>query len=223
MIGVGAVTATNTFGTNGLISRHSSVGSTFYDFDLSGNVAQRLSSSGAVAATDVDDAFGKRTTNNTSADSFSFCGQWTAYTDSETGFILLEHRYYDPASGRWLTRDPISYSGGINLYGYTRNSPNNSSDPTGNCPVNCGLIYSNLVTIIEGTLGAAIGAIAIVTGLLALYCTVATLAMGAAACLGLLGATALAEIAVAFAVAAAALLAAYISYERCAAVPGNIP
>ena len=51
----GAVVATNSFGARGLASRHSSAGSTFYDFDLSGNVAQRLSS-GAVASNDVDDA-----------------------------------------------------------------------------------------------------------------------------------------------------------------------
>jgi len=40
--GIGSVAATNTFGPNGLLSRHTSGGSTFYTFDLSGGVAQRL-------------------------------------------------------------------------------------------------------------------------------------------------------------------------------------
>ena len=35
------------------------------------------------------------------------------YTDAETGLILCLHRYYDPAAGRWFTRDPIGYAGGL--------------------------------------------------------------------------------------------------------------
>ena len=30
-------------------------------------------------------------------------------------------RYYDPAQGRWLSRDPIGEEGGINLYGFVGN------------------------------------------------------------------------------------------------------
>lgn len=36
--------------------------------------------------------------------------------------------------GRWLNRDPIGEEGGINLYGYTENSPLNWYDPLGLCP-----------------------------------------------------------------------------------------
>ena len=43
----------------------------------------------------------------------------------------MTHRYYDPYFGRFLTRDPISYNGGINLYGYTANDPVNFVDPRG--------------------------------------------------------------------------------------------
>lgn len=38
------------------------------------------------------------------------------------------HRYYDPSTGKWLTRDPISYAGGINLYAYCENNPVNRYD-----------------------------------------------------------------------------------------------
>lgn len=43
----------------------------------------------------------------------------------------MTHRYYDPAAGRFLTRDPIGYAGGINLYAYTGNDPVNRADPSG--------------------------------------------------------------------------------------------
>lgn len=33
--------------------------------------------------------------------------------------------------GRWLSRDPIAEDGGLNLYGYTGNSPLNFTDPLG--------------------------------------------------------------------------------------------
>ncbi len=39
----------------------------------------------------------------------------------ETGILLLTHRYFDPAAGRFLTRDPIGLEGGINLYAYVGN------------------------------------------------------------------------------------------------------
>ena len=35
------------------------------------------------------------------------------------------------ALGRWLTRDPIGYAGGINLYKYCGGQPCQQSDPTG--------------------------------------------------------------------------------------------
>ena len=60
-----------------------------------------------------------------------FGGQWGEYTDPETGYLCLTHRYYDPRTGRFLTRDPIDYGGGINLYGYAGNNPVTGRDPSG--------------------------------------------------------------------------------------------
>ncbi|MGE0269234.1 MAG: RHS repeat domain-containing protein [Candidatus Omnitrophota bacterium] len=47
----------------------------------------------------------------------------TKYLDSEYGLYYYGYRYNEPATGRWLSRDPIEEDGGINLYGFVMNSP----------------------------------------------------------------------------------------------------
>ncbi|MDC6133994.1 RHS domain-containing protein, partial [Burkholderia gladioli] len=42
--------------------------------------------------------------------------------DDETGLHYNRHRYYDPVSGRFTSRDPIKLAGGINVYQYAPNS-----------------------------------------------------------------------------------------------------
>lgn len=41
------------------------------------------------------------------------------------------YRAYNPTMGRWISRDPIGESGGINLYGYVENNPTDLTDPLG--------------------------------------------------------------------------------------------
>ncbi len=126
----GTIQAVNTFGANGLVSRSTpSGGTTFYAFDERGNVSQRVGGNGALLSTDLYDAFGNKRAGP--ADVFGFGGQAGYYTDAETGLILCTNRHYDPQQGRFLTRDPIGYDGGINLYSYTRNNPINWMDPDG--------------------------------------------------------------------------------------------
>jgi RHS repeat-associated protein len=118
------------FGANGLVSRSTPSGTTWYAFDERGNVAQRTGSGGGVVSSDLYDAFGN-VTRTGGPDVFGFGGQAGYYTDTETGLILCTNRFYDPQQGRFLTRDPIGYGGGINLYGYTANNPVNGMDPDG--------------------------------------------------------------------------------------------
>jgi len=71
----------------------------------------------------------------TYTDPVGFGGQYGYYTDPETGLALMTHRYYDAGRGRFLTRDPIGYSGGLNLYGFVGNNPITGADPDGTNPV----------------------------------------------------------------------------------------
>ncbi|HNZ64449.1 MAG TPA: RHS repeat-associated core domain-containing protein [Smithella sp.] len=51
--------------------------------------------------------------------------------DSETNLYYYRARYYDSNAGRFITRDPIGFGGGINQYLYARQNPVNFSDPYG--------------------------------------------------------------------------------------------
>jgi RHS repeat-associated protein len=61
--------------------------------------------------------------------------------DPETGLVYMQQRYYDPAVGRFLSRDPLSPVVGnlynFNRYGYANNNPIVNVDPDGRS-VTCG-------------------------------------------------------------------------------------
>jgi len=68
------------------------------------------------------------------------------YTDSETGYQYLRARYYDPATGQFLTQDPVFVLSGAR-YGFANNNPFTYSDATGE-------LFG-----IDTLLGAAIGGV----------------------------------------------------------------
>ena len=48
-----------------------------------------------------------------------------------SGVTVYGYRYYDPETGRWLSRDPIGERGGLNLYGFVGNDPTSHIDVLG--------------------------------------------------------------------------------------------
>ncbi len=80
------------------------------------------------------------------------------YYDIETGFYYLQSRYYDPALGRFISADDISYLDpesiiGFNLYSYCGNNPIFYIDPEGNSVLVI-LLFMAATTIIGGVVGA---------------------------------------------------------------------
>jgi RHS repeat-associated protein len=126
----------NVWGANGLLGRQrgTNTGTPIdcYVWDDRGNIAQVLNPNGSVAVNFNVTAWGDVTRDQSwSGPYFGLGGQWGNYLDVETGLTLCGQRYYDASAGRWLTRDPISYAGGLNVYGYVGNNPVNFVDPAG--------------------------------------------------------------------------------------------
>ena len=104
----------------------------FYAYDGNGNVVTLVSAAdGSVAAQYEYGPFGeliRASGAEASANPFRFS---TKFQDDETGFLYYGYRYYNPSTGRWLSRDPIGESGGRNLYVITENDPANQIDKLG--------------------------------------------------------------------------------------------
>jgi RHS repeat-associated protein len=53
------------------------------------------------------------------------------FTDPATGLAYFRARWYDPATGTWLTPDPMGYEDSSNLYAFCAADPVNCADPLG--------------------------------------------------------------------------------------------
>ena len=89
-----------------------------------------MANAGNVTETAEFDAFGKVVAHNLpSATQKGFASGYGYQEDGESGYKLLGHRYYDPESGRFLSRDPAQK--GRNWYAYCDNNPLKRVDPNG--------------------------------------------------------------------------------------------
>ena len=70
-----------------------------------------------------------------------------------TGLTNFRMRWYDAVTGRWLTKDPIGLSGGLNLYAFCKCNPIFFCDPKGSAYKVVGVL---LVGVVAGAGVAAI-------------------------------------------------------------------
>jgi RHS repeat-associated protein len=104
-----------------------------YHTDGLGSVRALTSITGTLVQTYQTDAFGVPTrTQGPSAQPFRFTGEQLL---PETDFVNLRARQYDPATGRFLSRDPFAGfvidPQSLNRYAYAGNNPVNNVDPSG--------------------------------------------------------------------------------------------
>jgi RHS repeat-associated protein len=99
--------------------------------DHLGSVRDIVDDSGNVENHIVYDSFGRVVSETTPAVDFLF-GFTGRERDEESGLNYHRARYYDSATGRWISEDPISFAGGDeNIYRYVGNDGVNFVDPTG--------------------------------------------------------------------------------------------
>ncbi|MGH9152811.1 MAG: RHS repeat-associated core domain-containing protein [Acidimicrobiales bacterium] len=102
--------------------------SNYLHTDRLNSVRAVTDASGHVTATASYDAYGRQTgTIDPVSTPLGFAGE---RQDTETGFVYLRARYYDPSTGRFLNRDPLVGLTG-QPYAYANNDPLNTVDPTG--------------------------------------------------------------------------------------------
>lgn len=95
--------------------------------DQVGSIRLTTDASGAVRSSRTWDAYGNVKASSGPVPILGYAGQ---YLDVETGYQYLRARYYDPATGQFLTADPL-LAASMEPYGYAAGNPVNFSDPTG--------------------------------------------------------------------------------------------
>ena len=124
--------------------------------DHLGSVRDVLDETGNPTARYDYDPYGNLIGEPTQKPEFGYAGM---HYHAPSGLYLTLYRAYDPRDGRWLSRDPIEETGGINLYGYVQGNPLSYTDPDGLAAVGVGVGIG--VRVIGGRVAAgAIGAAA---------------------------------------------------------------
>lgn len=98
--------------------------------DASGSIVESYEYDAYGKVLDVKDASGNSIANHQSSIGNRYLWQGREY-DFQTGLYYFRARWYSPEIGRWLSKDPIGISGGLNLYAAFGNNPVNFVDPLG--------------------------------------------------------------------------------------------
>jgi len=124
-------------GIGGLLATESPSGSGWtiasYFYDGAGNVSELVSDEGAVQARYSYGSFGEALSRSgpmAETNRYQFSSK---ELDEFTHLYYFQTRYYSADLGRWMSRDMAEEVGGLNVYGYVFNCPNNFIDPFGLC------------------------------------------------------------------------------------------
>jgi RHS repeat-associated protein len=153
--GFGAVQAAYVLGGSELIAQRRDEGTSTYLHDGQGSVRALADGDGAITDRYAYTGFGELLAHQGATENaYLYTGQ---RFDELTGLYQLRARTYDPAQGRFLSRDP--YQGNattpaeLNRYVYAANNPVNLTDPTGQSPL-AEYVYN---IMFQAALGVATG------------------------------------------------------------------
>jgi RHS repeat-associated protein len=132
---------------------------TYLTTDALGSSMALANLSGTVQTTYTFDAFGNASpSGSNTTNSFAYTGREL----DASGLYFYRARYHAPYVGRFISEDPIRYSGGINLYRYVRNNPINLIDPFGLGP--SGVAVGGVAGGATAGAGLGVGAVGTVGG-----------------------------------------------------------
>lgn len=145
----GADTTLYTYGLDLVASTGPAGQQTYYHTDALGSTRALTDGTGALAGTYTYTAFGKvRSQAGAASTTFQFTGEQV----DPSGLVYLRARYYDPLTGRFISKDPMLGTAGdpqsINRYPYARNNPALLVDPSGNffwAAVGIGLLVAGVI------------------------------------------------------------------------------
>jgi hypothetical protein len=77
---------------------------------------------------------------------------------------ISAHCFYNPSTGRWLSRDPVEEDGGLNLYLFAQNEPVLHADADGRCTciIKLHCVRGTVLTWIDGS--STVGGVTITHG-----------------------------------------------------------
>ncbi|WP_419807515.1 RHS repeat-associated core domain-containing protein [Sphingomonas sp.] len=146
-----------------------------YHTDHVGTPRRLTNATGTVVWSADYAAFGEATVLvNQVRNPLRFAGQ---QFDDETGLHYNFFRYYSPQLGRYLSRDPVTYLGGMHVYSYCDNDPVNRIDVLG--------LWPSWKTVAAIGAGIAVGVLIVATCGAAAPVLIAAAAIGGAVAGGL--------------------------------------
>jgi RHS repeat-associated protein len=113
----------------------------YYHADGNGNISCLINAIQAVVAKYLYDPYGNILSQSGSLASVNLYLFSSKEFHLNSGLVYYLYRFYEPSLQRWLNRDPIGESGGLNLYEFARNeipdyvdtdgcAPKSTSNPT---------------------------------------------------------------------------------------------
>ena len=115
-----------------LLGKADAMGVTYAHADVLGSVRLLTDGGGNAVGSAPYDAFGAVRSQSGTQLAFGFAGE---QRDAESGLVYLRARYYDPQTGRFLTKDPVRGSvrrpARQHAYVYGLNNPLRYRDPSG--------------------------------------------------------------------------------------------